>query len=221
MRQNSSTRLTTTCLAIAVVFGVLATPDTTARAAEWVDLLPGGDMKKHWTTEGNWVSDDKGVVELVPRKGERGWSRWKSYLWLKEMQPADFEFEFEYTVQKRGNSGFYFHVADMNNPVRQGIEVQIYESHAKGEKGRLTDHDSGGIIPGVAPKKNAAKPAGEWNKFQITAKGDDLTVKLNGVIVNQIKLNEGRVKDRPKKGYIGFQDHALPLKLRNMRIKTL
>jgi hypothetical protein len=212
-------KMTRNFVLVFAMLAMFAAASTSVRAADWVDLLPDGDMEKHWTTEGNWKSDGKGAVELVPRPGEGGWSRWKSYLWLKEMQPADFEFEFEYNVEKGSNSGFYFHVGDMNDPVAKGIEVQIFDSHAKGDKG-LNDHDSGGIIPGVPPKKNAAKPAGEWNKFHIAVAGDELTVKLNDVVVNQLKLSESRVKDRPKQGYIGFQDHALPLKLRNLRIKV-
>lgn len=83
-------------------------------------------------------------------------------------------------MQNGGNSGFYFHVGDVKEPVATGIEVQIYDSSSKKAGDQLTDHDSGGIIPGLPPTKNAAKPAGEWNKFQITSKGNKLNVVLNG-----------------------------------------
>ena len=86
---------------------------------------------------------------------------------------------------------------------------------------KLTDHDSGGIIPGVPPGKNAARPADQWNRFHIVCKGKDLTVKLNGEVVNQIKLDHPKIKDRPDRGFIGFQDHALPLALRRLRVKEL
>ncbi len=186
----------------------------------WVDLLPGNDMTKHWSTKGNWSIDEKGVISLVPRPGEKGWSRFDAYLWL-DGEYKDFEIQFDYMVQKGGNSGFYFHVGDKASPVAKGIEVQIYDSGSKKQGARLTDHDSGGIIPGIPPKKNAARPAGEWNTFHILCKGNDLTVKLNGEVVNEVKLDEGRIKGRPESGFIGFQDHALPLKLRNIRIKRL
>jgi len=187
----------------------------------WVDLLPGGNLTKHWTTKGNWKVNDGGVVTLTPREGEKGWARFDAYLW-SEKQYKNFEIEFEYKVQKRGNSGFYFHVSDKKSPVRKGIEVQIYDSASKGPGKRLTDHDSGGIIPGAPPTKNAAKPAGEWNKFHITVKDKKLTVKLNGVVVNQVQLDKHpRLKDRAETGYIGFQDHALPLALRNIRVREL
>lgn len=186
----------------------------------WVDLLPDNDLSAHWETEGNWSINDDGVVTLEPRPGESGWSRFDAYLWLKG-EYKDFEIQFDYKVQQRGNSGFYFHVGDKKSPVAKGIEVQIYDSYGKPADKKLTDHDSGGVIPGIPPTKNAAKPAGEWNHFHITCQGNDVTVKLNGEVVNEFSLNHPRLKDRPESGFIGFQDHALPLALRNIHIRKL
>src|SRR5262249_52925610 len=122
----------------------------------WVDLLKGGDLTKYWTTTGNWKLDKDGVVALEPRKGESGWQRYDAYLWVKDKKYKDFEADFEYKVAKGGNSGFYFHVGDLKQPVNTGIEVQIYDSGGKKKDAKLTDHDSGGIIPGLPPKKNTA-----------------------------------------------------------------
>jgi hypothetical protein len=185
----------------------------------WVDLLDGGELTKHWTTKGNWILGKDGVVALEPRKGESGWQRYDAYLWAKK-QYKDFEVDFEYKVAKGGNSGFYFHVGDVKSPVAKGIEVQIYDSF--GRKGpKFTDHDSGGIIPGLPPTKNTAKPAGEWNRMQVTCKGNKVTVMLNGEVVNEVPLDHARIKDRPATGYIGFQDHGLPLWLRKIKVREL
>ncbi len=183
------------------------------------DLLAGGDLTKHWTTKGNWKLAD-GVVSLEPRPGEKGWQRYDAYLWAKK-EYRDFEAEFEYKVQKGGNSGFYFHVGDVKSPVATGIEVQIYDSGSKAKDAKLSDHDSGGIIPGIPPTRNAAKPAGEWNKFRITCQGGKVTVVLNGEVVNEVSLDNPKIKSRPASGAIGFQDHGLPLALRNIRIREL
>ena len=141
-------------------------------------------------------------------------------MWSKE-QYKDFEVDFEYKVANGSNSGFYFHVGDQANPVSDGIEVQIYDSHPKGPEGKLNDHDSGGIIPGVPPIKNAAKPAGEWNHFHITCLGSKLTVKLNDVVVNEVDISQGALGSRKPSGFIGFQDHGLPLGLRKIKVKKL
>ncbi|MBW3543661.1 MAG: DUF1080 domain-containing protein [Planctomycetes bacterium] len=186
----------------------------------WVKLLQGDSFEPHWTTKGNWKLDEEGVATLTPRPGEKGWDRFDAYLW-SEKQNDDFEIQFEYKVAERGNSGFYFNVADKANPVQKGIEVQIFDAPAEEGK-KLTDHDSGGVIPGIPPTASTAKPAGEWNQFHITVAGDKLTVRLNGETVNKVNLKEQpRLKDRPEKGYIGFQDHSLPLALRNIRIRDL
>jgi len=195
-----------------------ADPKDPKAAGEWTDLI-GKDYTEFWDTKGNW-SQKEGVVSLTPRPGEKDWTRWNMYLWSKKTY-EQFEIEFEYTVQKGGNSGFYFRVSDKDKPVQKGIEVQIYDSGSKGPDAKLNDHDSGGIIPGIPPTKNAAKPAGEWNKFHITVKGDQLTVELNGVIVNELDLAKSALKDREKVGSIGFQDHGLPLSFKNIRIREI
>jgi len=197
---------------------VLDEPASTGAETGWADLLEGNDLSRHWETKGNWSLDKEGVVTLSPRPGETGWSRFDAYLWLKEPRD-DFEFEFDYKVEKGGNSGFYFNVGDRASPVAKGIEVQIQDSQDGGQERKLTDHDSGGIIPGIPPSRNAAKPAGEWNRFGILCRGKELTVRLNGEVVNEVKLDDPRIQDRPASGYIGFQDHALPLALRKIRIR--
>jgi hypothetical protein len=201
------------CIAIALLMslGFVA-----AQEKDWVNLV-GKDLTTHLTTTGNWKLDKDGVIALEPRPGEKGWQRYDAYLWAKK-QYKDFECEFEYKLEKAGNSGFYFHVGDLKEPVKKGIEVQIYDA-AKDAK--LTDHTSGGIIPGIPPTKNAAKPAGEWNKMLVTVKGNKVTVVLNGEVVNDVPLDHAKIKDRPASGYIGFQDHGLPMWLRNIRVREL
>jgi thioredoxin len=206
-------------LIFAVAFaGVAAAQDT---KDGWVNLLEGKDLTKNWTTTGNWILGDDGVVALKPRKGESGWERYDAYLWAKK-QYQDFEAEFEYKVDKGGNSGFYFHVGDLKNPVAKGIEVQIYDSgNRPKDPKKLNDHDSGGIIPGIPPTKNTAKLAGEWNKMKVICQGKKVTVYLNDEVVNEVQLDHAKIKDRPPTGYIGFQDHGLPLWLRNIRVREL
>lgn len=203
--------------AIALLAATGLCPATAAEKAK--ELLAGNDLTQHWETTGNWSLKD-GVATLTPRPGEKGWSRWSAYLWSKE-QFKDFEIEFDSKVEAKGNSGFYFHVGDKNDPVKKGIEVQIYDSASHPADKPLNDHDSGGIIPGVPPTKRVAKPAGEWNHFQVVVQNGKATVKLNGELVNELPLDHQKIKDRPGTGFIGFQDHGLPLSLRNIRIRSL
>jgi hypothetical protein len=166
MKSMSRSLMTKTAGGFLLAAGVLVSVQLFAPAgmeaaerARWQNLLEGGNLLRHWETTGNWKLDDDGVITLSPRPGESGWSRWSAYLWSKERY-QEFEIEFDYKVQARGNSGFYFHVGDRNDPVSEGIEVQIHDSHGKPEGVKLTDHDSGGIIPGLPPTRNTAKTFG-------------------------------------------------------------
>lgn len=60
------------------------------------------------------------------------------------------------------------------------------------------------VRAGVTPKVCADKPVGQWNTFEITIKGDRLTVVLNGKTV----IKNAQLPDVPAKGRIGFQHHG-------------
>jgi hypothetical protein len=56
----------------------------------------------------------------------------------------------------------------------------------------------------VTPMRNADRNIGEWNSFEITMKGDRLTVVLNGVRV----IDKAQLSGVPPKGEIGLQHHG-------------
>jgi hypothetical protein len=60
------------------------------------------------------------------------------------------------------------------------------------------------VRAGVTPKVRADKPVGQWNTFEITMKGDRLTVVLNGKTV----IKNAQLPDVPAKGRIGLQHHG-------------
>ena len=189
-----------------------------AADSDWMSLLSADtkSLDEHWTTTGNWILKD-GIATLTPRDGEKGWSRWDAYLWSKKKY-GDFDIQFEYRLEKGGNSGFYFRVGDVNDPVRKGIEVQIYDTDPSKDRKDLSDHDAGGIIPGLKPHRVLAKPAGEWNQVEVNHFDDKIVVRINGQTANAHDLGPGgALAQRPRVGWIGFQDHGLPISLRNIR----
>lgn len=60
------------------------------------------------------------------------------------------------------------------------------------------------VRAGVTPKVNADKPVGEWNTFEITMKGDRLTVVLNGKTV----LDKAQLPGVPETGKLALQHHG-------------
>ena len=57
--------------------------------------------------------------------------------------------------------------------------------------------------------------------MRVTVRNNKVTVMLNGEVVNDVPLDYKSIKDRPPTGYIGFQDHGMPMWLRNIRIREL
>ncbi len=206
-------------VAIALLAGSLTAEDGKSKANTegWIELFNGKDLQG-WKTTGNWFPKD-GVLAIVPRPGEQGWQRYSAYLW-HEKQFGDFELDLEFKLPQGGNSGVFFRVGDVKNPVDTGLEVQILDSLGKPDD-QLTHHDNGGVIRTAAPSKNASKPAGEWSRMVITAKGQHLQVKLNGEKVIDIQLDQAESEGNPLTGPIGLQDHGLPLWFRNIRIREL
>lgn len=183
----------------------------------WFLPLAAKDLSTHCQTKGNWTLAG-GVAKLTPSEGQSGWQRYDHYLWCNG-DYAEFEAEFDYRLEANGNSGFYFHVGDTQKPVQTGVEVQLFATAS--DKLALTDHDAGGIIPGGPPSKNAAKPAGEWHRMHVLCEDGVVLVTLNGQLVHKMALDHQKIADRPRSGAIGFQDHSMPLQLRNLRVRSL
>jgi hypothetical protein len=173
-----------------------------------------------WKTTGNWQPQPDGSLLIQPRDGEQGWQRYDAYLWSQKKY-KDFVLDLEYAYPPGGNSGVYFRVADLDNPVETGIEAQILDSSEK--EGELTPHDHGGIISTAAASKNMSRPPNAWNRMVITCIGSHVQVELNGEPIIDVQLDEGPLKDRPLEGYIGLQDHGQPndIRFRNIRIREL
>ncbi len=56
----------------------------------------------------------------------------------------------------------------------------------------------------VTPRSQADQPVGEWNRFEITVRGQTVTVALNG----QIVIPGATIPDLPARGRIALQHHG-------------
>jgi hypothetical protein len=202
-------------------FAALSLLLTNGLAAEeaadgFVEMFNGKDLTG-WQTTGNWVVEEDNVITLIPRPGESGWKRFNDYLATAKPY-GDFILDLEFKINKGGNSGVFMRIGDLANHVDSGFELQILDTHGLENPGH---HDCGGIIKTQGPSKNMAKPAGEWNRYIITLKGNHLTVIFNGEQIHDLDLSKTDLKDRPAKGHISFQDEGKRVWYRNVRIKEL
>jgi hypothetical protein len=93
---------------------------------------------------------------------------------------------------------------------------------------RTDDKMPAEVRAGVTPKRNADRDIGAWNSFEITMRGDRLTVVLNGEEV----ISRAQLPGVPSRGPIGLQHHGAKkggvwtsppalVQFRNLAIKEL
>jgi hypothetical protein len=154
------------------------------------------------------------------------------YIVVHDKPHGDFVLDFDYKLSKGCNSGVFIRVGDLKDPINTGIEVAIDDTTGSGL------HDPGAFYDLVAPRVNAQKPQGEWNHMTIIARGPRIEVAINNEPVSTINLDQwtepGKrpdgtkhkfsrvtVKDLPRSGYLGFQDHGQDCWYKNIKLKDL
>ncbi|NBV21269.1 MAG: DUF1080 domain-containing protein [Proteobacteria bacterium] len=164
----------------------------------------GKTGKPHWYIEGDdLVNDGFGAYATT------------------EKDYGDFELLLEYKTVPLADSGIY---------LRGVPQVQIWDYTEKAKFKLGADKGSGGLwnnspgAPGKDPLVLADKPFGEWNKFRVIMKGENVTVWLNDkLVVDNAKLENyyDRKLPVPEKGPIQLQTHGGEIRWRNIFIKEL
>ncbi|MBE0540269.1 MAG: DUF1080 domain-containing protein [Verrucomicrobia bacterium] len=69
---------------------------------------------------------------------------------------------------------------------------------------RMNPKTSPELRAAVTPRTQADKPVGEWNQFEITVRGNTVSVVLNGKLV----LPGATIPDLPRRGRLALQHHG-------------
>jgi hypothetical protein len=164
----------------------------------FVSLFDGSTLKG-WNVLGNanWSVVD-GAIQATSGNG---------YL-VTPMPYGDFQITLEFWVTDDANSGVFIRGADpsMVTP-NNAYEVNINQNAPSGF--------GTGAVVGVAKPAAILPTGGQWNTYDITARGTRLTVLVNGMqTVNADDSKHAR-------GVIALQHAAGTVKFRNVRIRTL
>jgi hypothetical protein len=185
---------------------VLLVAAAVAPAAEWKPLFNGRSLD-------GWVMVGPGrfVVEDGALKTEGG----MGLLFYKGEKFGDCTVRVVFkTVSKSANSGVFIrlpeHPKDPWYGVHNGYEVQIDSADDDW-------HSTGALYSLSKVTAHNQKPAGEWNTMDIVLDGQQTTVLLNGVKVNEFHGDQAVPEreqwyepvrgPRPDAGYIGLQNH--------------
>jgi len=186
------------------------------RPANAVVLFDGTDTS-HWKPE--WpVKDGAMVSEKADSVSNEKFTDYKLHVEFNEPKLGP-----EFKGENRGNSGVY----------QQGrYEIQVLDSY----EGKIYPGACGAVYGVAAPLKNAAKPPGEWQTFDITfyaAKYKDgkkvekahVTVYWNGELVQDNteipNSTGGGAKEEDTPGPVRLQFHHHSVAFRNIWVVPL
>jgi len=146
-----------------------------------------------------------------------------------EKEYSDFIFRFEFRLETNANNGIGIRAPLEGNAAYAGMEIQVLDDDGPDYKDLRPVQYHGSIYDVIPSKRGALKKLGEWNFEEITAKGRQITIKLNGTAIVDANLDDVKDPDVLKKhpglartaGRIGFLGHGTRVEFRNLRIKAL
>ncbi|MEM7601985.1 MAG: DUF1080 domain-containing protein [Verrucomicrobiota bacterium] len=204
-------------------------------------LFNGSSLEAFDFTEGAWEIDEAGALtcnmEEVEDKDGKTKLKGMGFLWTKE-EYGDFELTLEYKLSEGANSGVFYR-STREDSVHQGHEVQLMDNvgfqktHGEKDERKL----NGSFYEGRGPLAHPANPVGEWDTLKLKAVGSSVVCHINGVKVFDVDVDDwtevGKnpdgtsnkfkvaIKDKPRKGYIGFQNHGQVVWFKDIRVTRL
>ena len=194
------TAMSTLILCLTGFLSVQASNTASGQAGDaWTALFDGKSLKgwnvvgdATWNVADGVVQADKGSGFLVTPASYR-----------------DFQITLEFWVSSDANSGVFLRCSDPKT-INQtnAYEVNIFDKRPD------QSYRTGGIVD-VAKPASVILTGEKWNTYDITAKGSQLTVVLNGTKVVDVK--DTKYVDGP----IALQYGAGTVKFRNVKIRRL
>ena len=205
--------------------------------AEGFELLFDGQNMDAWTGNLEAYQPVDGYMYVTASYGTTG------NLYTKK-EYADFVLRFEFCFDRDGvNNGVGIRTPMGVDAAYHGMELQVLHHDSPIYK-NLKVHQVHGSVYGIIPAKRIKWGAlGEWHTEEIRAKGDRITVIVDGEVIldgNIRKATKGHNvapdgsdknpytvdgRNHPglfnKKGHIGFLGHGEGIKYRHVRVKEL
>jgi hypothetical protein len=211
------------------------------------NLLTGCALAALLVTTTFAMAEDEGFVSLFDGKTLTGWQGAvtgyivedgaivcdpkKGGFLYTDKEYGDFVLKLEFQLTPGANNGIGIRTPMKGDPAYVGMELQVLDDTAKVYE-KLQPYQYHGSIYGVvACKRGHQKPVGEWNTQEITVKGKNVKIVLNGETIVDANIEKASTpktidgKDHPglknDKGYICFCGHGAKVAFRNIKIKEL
>jgi hypothetical protein len=158
--------------------------------------------------EKSWRVEDGALRSLVVDGGFQDLRTEQSF--------REFELEFEWKIESGGNSGIKYFIEKVDHwkaPQGPGLHVRGRGAEYQLFDGLATPATrSGALYNKIAPSRDMARPAGEWNTSRIVVADGHVEHWLNGVLV--VRYEHAAVESP-----IVLQNHHSVAWFRNLRVR--
>jgi hypothetical protein len=193
------------CVIIAALGAIQLAPQATGQTGSgWVSLFDGKAIGDEWDRVGetNWRVED-GAIVADKRAGQTA-----AHL-VTKAKYKDFQVYVEFWASDDANSGIFLRCQDPKTITdRSCYEVNIFDQR------KDPTYGTGGIVHFVEVNP-MPKAGGKWNTYEITAKGRQITVVLNGQ--KTAELHNGLFVE----GVLTLQHGEGVIKFRKVAVKPL
>ncbi|NUQ62233.1 MAG: DUF1080 domain-containing protein [Pirellulales bacterium] len=193
-------------------------PPFAAGQDSWLSLFDGKSLD-------NWTGrHDAFVVQngLLVATGSRGTA-------FTQQEFSDFVLSVEFNMSPGANNGIVVRSPLEGDPAYTGIEVQIFDDDSNPG---TAPHGRCGALWGIAPAEAGhVKPAGQWNRMEITCVGPRVQVAMNGATVVDADLDAIQKTGPPdgrshpglanRRGHIGLFPISGRVEFRNLRVSEI
>jgi len=221
---------TCTLILMALVFSAAMAADDTEKG--FVSMFNGKDLTGWEGKPGGWWVEDGAITSRSTKEKP---CKKHHYLMWRGGKPGDFELRLSYRVVG-GNSGIQLRSREVPDWDTRGYQADL-EAGAQWS-GCLFEHMRGGVAmrgtkvvidaDGTKHVTEFADPAelqkkikaDGWNDYVVIARGNEITLKINGVLMAQAIDNDKQHAAR--KGVLALQMHPGPpmtVQFKNLRIK--
>jgi hypothetical protein len=179
------------------------------RSGDWITLIDGERGMDNFTRigEANWRAEGGAIVADDGKGG----------FLMSKQEFGDYQLHVEFWPADNANSGIYMRCSDLKNVTDKTChEANIFDQRPD------QTFATGGIVH-MGKVLQPVKAGGQWNTYEITAKGRAITVLLNGVKTAQIDNAQWL------NGPLGLQYGTLPpnaapggaIKFRKVQVRPL
>ncbi len=198
----------------------------------FASMFNGKDLTGWESKPGGWTVEDGAITGQSTKEKP---CKKHHYLMWRGGKPGDFELRLSYRLVG-GNSGIQLRSRELPNWDTSGYQADMEAGDLW--SGALFEHTRGGIamrgtkvvidadgtkhVTTVADSAELQKhiKANDWNDYTIVARGPQIVLKINGVVMSQVIDNDR--KHAARNGVIALQMHPGPpmkVQFRNLRIK--